>query len=109
MELPDFKQTGFVLFAAALILAFFYFVLGFSGMMTVLGIMILFMLPTYLILNNFDLEQDEKIVFSFFIGIGIFPAIAYWLGMLISFRIAIFITFAILIATSFIIKKFKKK
>ena len=109
MNLPNFKQIGPVLFAVALILAFFYFVLGFSGMMTALGIMLLFMLPTYLILNNFDLEQDEKMVFSFFIGIGIFPAIAYWLGMLISFRIAIFITFAILITASFIIKKIKKK
>lgn len=109
MELPNFKQTGFVLLAAALILAFFYFVLGFSGMMTILGIMLLFMLPTYLILNNFDLEEDEKIIFSFFIGIGIFPAIVYWLGMLISFRIAIFVAFVLFIATSFIIKKFKKK
>lgn len=109
MKIPDFKQTGFALFAAALILAFFYFILGFSGMMTTLGIMLLFMLPTYLILNNFDLEQDEKIIFSFFIGIGIFPAIAYWLGMLISFRISIFIAFATLIAASFIIRKLRKK
>ena len=67
------------------------------------------MLPTYLMLNNFDLERDEKIIFSFFIGVGIFPAVAYWLGMLISFRISIFIAFALLIATSFIIRKFKKK
>ena len=109
MKLPNSKQIGFVLLAAALILAFFYFVLGFSGMMTALGVMLLFMLPTYLILNNFDLEQDEKIIFSFFIGVGIFPAIAYWLGMLIPFRIAIFITFAMLIAASFTIKKLKKK
>ena len=109
MKLPNLKQSGLVLFAAALALAFFYFILGLSGMMTVLGIMLLFMLPTYLILNNFELERDEKIIFSFFIGIGIFPAVAYWLGMLISFRIAIFVTFAILIAASFIIKKLKKK
>ena len=109
MKLPNFKQIGFVLFAAALTLAFFYFVLGFSGMMTALGIMLLFMLPMYLILNNFDLEQDEKIIFSFFIGVGIFPAITYWLCMLISFRIGIFITFAILVTASFIIRKLKKK
>ena len=109
MNLPNFKQIGFGLLAAALILAFFYFVLGFSGMMTALGIMLLFMLPTYLILNNFDLEQDEKMVFSFFIGIGIFPAIAYWLGMIISFRIAIFLSFMLLISASFIIRKLKKK
>ena len=109
MKLPNFRQTGFVFFAAALVLAFFYFILGFSGMMTVLGIMLFFMLPFYLILDNFEIDQDEKIVFSFFIGVGIFPAIAYWLGMLISFRISIFVTFAILVAASFTIKKLKKK
>lgn len=109
MKLPDFRQIGFTLLAAALVLAFFYLILGFSGMMTALGMMLLFMLPTYLILNNFDLEQDEKITFSFFIGVGIFPAITYWLGMLISFRIAIFLSFVLLIAASFIIRKLKKK
>lgn len=109
MKLPNFRQTGFVFFAAALVLAFFYFILGFSGMMTVLGIMLFFMLPFYLILDNFDLEQDEKITLSFFIGVGVFPAIAYWLGMLISFRIAIFVTFAILVAASFTIKNLRKK
>ncbi len=105
----NFKQTGFALLAAGLVLAFFYFVLGFSGMMTILGVMLLFILPFYMILDNFELDKDEKIVFAFFIGIGIFPAISYWLGMLISFRIAIFVTFALLVATSFIIKKFKKR
>ena len=67
-------------------------------MMSALGIILLFMLPTYLILNNFSLEQDEKVIFSFFIGVGIFPSITYWLGMLISFRMAILITFIFLSA-----------
>ena len=109
MQLPKPNQIGFVLFAVALVLAFFYFVLGLSGMMTALGVMLLFMLPFYLILNNFELDQDEKIVFSFFTGVGIFPAIAYWLGMLISFRIAIFITFIILGIVGYLTPKFRKK
>lgn len=92
------ENAGFIAIAVIVILAFFYFILGFSGMMSALGIILLFMLPTYLILNNFSLEQDEKIIFSFFIGVGIFPSISYWLGMLISFRMAILITFIFLSA-----------
>src|SRR3989344_8673726 len=92
------ENIGFIAIAAIAAMAFFYYLLGFSGMMSVFGIMLLFMLPTYLILNSFSLEQDEKLIFSFFIGVGIFPSITYWLGMFISFRIAILITFFLLLA-----------
>ena len=105
------ENIGFIAIAAVIIMAFFYLILGFSGMMSALGIMLIFMLPTYLILNNFNLEQDEKIIFSFFIGVGIFPSIAYWLGNAISFRISILITFILLssigIALSFVNKASK--
>lgn len=109
MKLPKIENIGFIGIVVIIILLFFYFILGFSGMMTALGIIVLFILPMYLILDNFDLSQDEKIVFSFFIGVGLFPAIAYWLGMLISFRIAIFITFIVLIVAGYLVKKFYKK
>ena len=62
-----------------------------------------------MILDNFNLDQDEKIIFSFFIGVGIFPAIVYWLGMIISFRLAILITFAVLIVVSYLVRKVRKK
>ena len=109
MKIPDTKNMAFIGVLLAIVLVFFYNILGTSGMMAVLGIILLFMVPTYFILDNFELDQDEKIVFSFFIGTGIFPAITYWLGMLISFRIAIFITFVILIAAGYLTKKFWKK
>lgn len=95
------ENIGFIAIAVISILFFFYYILGFSGMMSALGIIILFMVPTYLILNNFNLEQDEKIIFSFFIGVGIFPSITYWLGLFISFRLAILITFILLVAIAF--------
>jgi len=103
------ENIGFIGIIIIVILAFFYLILGLSGMLAVLAIMLFFMLPAYFILDNFNLEQDEKIVFSFFIGAGIFPSIAYWFGRFIPFKIGIFITFAILIATAFLIKKIKKQ
>ena len=109
MNLPKIEDLGFIAIMVAVILVFFYFILGFSGMMAVLGIMLLFIVPIYFILDDFDLSQDEKIVFSFFIGVGIFPAITYWLGMIISFRLAIFITFVVLIIVAYLVKKFWKK
>ena len=109
MKLPKIENLRFIGIIMVVILAFFYFILGFSGMMAVLGIILLFIVPIYLILDNFELDQDEKIVFSFFIGVGIFPVIVYWLGMIISFRIAIFITFIVLIVVGFVVRKFWKK
>jgi len=109
MKLPDKENIIFVVILVVVILIFFYYILGLSGLMSALGIMLIFVLPTYLILNNFKLDNDEKIVFSFFIGVGIFPSIAYWIGIFISFKLSIFITFLILLGIGFLVKKFWKK
>ena len=109
MNFPKIENLGFIGIIVAVILVFFYFILGFSGMMAALGIILLFIVPFYLILDNFNLGQDEKIIFSFFIGVGIFPAIVYWLGMIISFRLAILITFAVLIVVGYLVRKVRKK
>lgn len=109
MNFPKIENLGFIGIIVAVILVFFYFILGFSGMMAALGIILLFIVPFYLILDNFNLDQDEKIIFSFFIGVGIFPAIVYWLGMIISFRLAILITFVVLIVIGYLVRKVRKK
>ncbi len=88
--------------------AFFYFIFGISGALSILGITLIFLFPTYMILQNFNIDAEEKIVLSFFIGIGIFTPVAYWIGMIISFRIAIFISIIILAATGILIKIFRK-
>jgi len=103
------ENIGFIGIIMLAVLVFFYFILGFSGMMAILGIILLFIVPFYLILDNFNLGEDEKIAFSFFTGVGIFPAISYWMGMIISFRLSILITFIILIAAGFVIRKYWKK
>ena len=106
MKLPKIENFQLITISVVIVLVFFYFILGFSGMMAVLGIILLFIFPSYLILDNFDLEQDEKLIFSFFIGVGVFPAITYWLGLLISFRVSIFLTFIILLVAAYLIRKY---
>ena len=103
------ENLGFIGIIAAVVLVFFYFILGFSGMMAVLGIMLLFIFPIYLILDNFDLKQDEKIVFSFFLGVGIFPSLVYWPATVISLRLSIVISFVILVVVAYLVRKFYKK
>lgn len=109
MKLPDKGSVAFagILIAAALL--FFFYILGFSGARSALGMTLIFILPTYFILNNLKLDNDEKIIFAFFIGVGIFPSAAYWLGTLISFRASISATFILLLIAGFLIKKFAGK
>ena len=109
MKLPSKEDLGFVGILMVVGLTFFYFILGFSGMVSALGIIIIFIVPIYFILDNFELDTDEKMVFSFFISTGIFSSIAYWLGMFISFKLAIFISFVVLLVVGFGLKKFLKK
>ena len=109
MKLPRIENIGFIGIIVVVILVFFYSILGFSAMMAVLGIILLFVVPIYIILDNFELEQDEKMVFSFFLGAGIFPSIVYWPGMLISFRVAILIAFVVLVVAGYLVRRFIKK
>jgi len=109
MKLPKVENLGFIGIIVVVILAFFYFILDFSGMMAVLGIILLFIVPIYFILDNFELGQDEKLIFSFFLGVGIFPSLVYWPGLFISFRLSIFISFVVLIVVGFVVRKYWKK
>jgi len=91
-----------------LIALFSLIFLGFTGFKVIFGMLLVFFLPFYLILDNYDLSRGEKVIFSFFIGVGIFPAIAYWLGIFMPFRMAILITFVLLIITAYLIRRFRK-
>ena len=108
MELnkEDFMFIGIV---TLIIATFFYYILGLAGAVSALAVVLIFLVPTYFIIDNLDLDMDEKMVFSFFIGVGIFPAFAYWLGTLMSFKLAILISFLILMGIGYGIRKFWKK
>ena len=107
MKIPKVENLRFIIIIIVSMLLFFYFILSFSAFMAVLGIILLFIIPIYLLLEKFDLGQDEKLAFSFFLGVGIFPSITYWLGMIISFKIAIFVTFIFLLIVVFVIRSLK--
>jgi len=65
-------------------------------------------LPIYFIMGAFNLDQMEKIVFSIFLSVGIFPIFVYWLGILMSFTAGIFITTGILVAIGLLVRMNKK-
>ena len=103
------NDIKFSIFLGIIIALAFFFILGITGLLVALGFMIGYIFVFYLILNNFELDMSEKIIFSFFISIGIFPSIVYLLGLVISFRIAIAVTFVLLIFIGYLIKKQLKK
>ena len=102
----DYKTTVGIILVLIALFSFIFF--GFTGFKVIFGMLLVFFLPFYLILDNFNISRSEKVIFSFFIGIGIFPALVYWLGVLISFKLAIVISFILFISLGFILKKFKK-
>lgn len=105
IKLDDKTTIGIILVLIALF-SFVFF--GFIGFKVIFGVLLVFFLPFYLILDNFTLSRSEKVIFAFFIGLGIFPSIVYWLGVLMSFRISILIAFVLLIVIGFFLKKYKK-
>lgn len=89
----------------AIILATGYLTFGLNGVKALGGFILFFFLPTYLLLWKFDIE--ERIIFSIFASVGLMPAIIYWLGTIISFKLAIIIS-AILVALAAAIARRKE-
>jgi hypothetical protein len=82
-----------------------YVLLGVTGMRTIVGFALLMVLPFYFIFSLFKCSELEKIAFSFFTGITVVPSLVYWLGFVMSFRVAILIVFLLLIGTAFALHK----
>lgn len=110
MKLKDYfpkELMVFLLIMASIILVFSFALFGFTGARVVLGIIIMW-LPFYLILCSFELTMPEKFIFSLILGVTLFPSIVFLIGFLISFRLAIAVTFLLLMAVFFLIRKYKK-
>ena len=73
------ESMVFLLIIALSVLVFSFVLFGTTGIRVVLGI-ILVSLPFYLILNNFQIEQSEKFVFSVLLGLTLFPSLVIYLG-----------------------------
>ena len=103
----ELKELILHLSIILLIIVMFSFLLfGITGARVVLGVLFI-SIPFYLILNNFELTEGEKFVFSILLGLTIFPSLAYILGLLISFRISIIIVFVVLIGVALFLYKYK--
>ena len=105
-----FKNNVVWMICLLVILATAYSLFQWNGIAVILGMLVLYFLSFYLIIRNFDLEEDEKIFFSFFTGIGIFPFLVYALYYLVkSLRISILITFILLVVAGIGLTFYKKK
>lgn len=93
--------------AVSLVAALYFF--GITGGRTMIGMALFFFLPFYLILRRFAFERDEDVFFAFFIGIGIFSTLVFYVGRAVpSFRVSAAVAFVALILLSFAVKKLKK-
>lgn len=98
-----------VLIIGALAVIFFFYLFGITGIRVIIAALVL-ALPFYLILNNFKFELSEKIIFSIYASIGIFPSIAYYLGLALgNLALAAGATFLLLMCVAFAVEKFKRK
>lgn len=111
MKLKDYFPKELMMFLSVIILTImiFSFVLfGITGARVVFGIIVMW-IPFYFILSHFDITLGERFVFSLILGVTLFPSIVFLIGFLISFRLAIAVTFLLLMAVFFLIRKYKKK
>ena len=90
------------------VLVFSFVLFEITGIRVVLGIMLI-SLPFYLILSTFQIEEGEKFVFSILLGLTILPSLAYLLGFLMHFKIAIAAAFALFMIIWLILRKYKPK
>ena len=92
-----------------ILLAFFSYLFGLSGIVTLLGIAFFFILPFFFILSRF-FSFEEALFFSFFVGIGMFATLVYNIAFVVGIKLAIaFTLFIILIAAGILYKTCKKK
>ena len=89
--------------AGLLVVAGAAFVLfGLPGFRTILAIAVLFVIPPLLILKNASLDVEEKIFFSLFAGIGLFPLLAWLVNQILpSFRVSVIAALAAVAAAGF--------
>ena len=103
----DAKMTAIIILG--LIIIFSFAALGITGARTIIGSLLLFFIPCYLLLNKVGLPADEKIIFSFFLGIGLFPSLVYYLGFFVGVRKAIIVVFVILLVMGIIINRKRRE
>ena len=88
MRLLNKSRFAIMALVAALIVP--TVLLGIIGLVSMLIMIVLFFLPMFLIINNLDLEADEKVFFSIFISLAMFSLAAWYVNRIIySLRISV--------------------
>ena len=103
------KESGelvsFVFVVLIALLVFSYKFFGLAGIKAAFGI-VLMSLPFYFMLGRFP--DGERFVFSILLGLTIFPALVYIIGLWISFTMSIIVTFIIFSALAVFLRLKKK-
>ena len=108
-KISEHKELlSYFLVSLGITIIFAYALFVIAGIRILFGILFV-SFPLYLILDNFDLNDGEKIVFALLLGITVFPSLAYALGLFISFKISIIIIFLLLLVVGFMLRKFFKR
>ena len=83
---------------------------GFTGFRTIIAFAILFIIPLFLLLRKTSLDAEEKIFFSLFIGLGLFPLLAWSVNQLLpSFRLSVVVAFVLVAAVGLFAQRILKK
>ncbi len=83
---------------------------GTTGLLTLIAMFALFLLPAYLILSLFDFKAEEKLFFSFAIGLGMFPLVVWYLNRIIpSLKLSLLASFILVVLVGIYLRKRKKK
>ena len=103
------KKNAVYLGILIVYLLFFLITFKITGALFILLLGLMFILPAYLLLRKFSLEEDEKFVLAFILGLGIFPSFVYYLGFLTkSLVAAAVIMFVLFLGISFFLLRMKK-
>lgn len=98
MPNSNFLKNWTIILGLIILLLVYAYLFKFTGVRFIFTIFI-FALPSYLILNLFELDESEKIIFSFFVSIGIISSSVYWLAFATqSIRVAFLLVVIIVIA-----------
>ena len=105
----EFKEFAvFLLLAFSAIAVFSIVLFGITGLRIIFG-RVFISLPFYIILSKFEISESEQFIFAILLGLTVFPALVYILGLLISFMTAIILAFSALMLAAFALMKNKLK
>ena len=89
LEMLTTDRKGYAIITALFgAVAFLFF--GWIGAQALLGFSLLVVLPFYLFFEALALDTGERMIFSVFAAITLFPSAVYWLGFVIPFTLAVF-------------------